>query len=434
MVLQFSTEQQALHRDQVRFEQLISLLTARVDALESKRGVQRASPLKTPGEGIGIQVSSLPAEVQPLKRQLDSIRECLSGLKERLTVYDIKHVPELGQLGTHFRGHVSELSELKLGLVKLKIDCESDETIVQHLKAKLPTVSSGETSPSSKVSTRTTDRLNLVKVQRAYSLVSEQVNKVQGDVLGCMQDCVAIRNDISATSKQHKSIVDDAMQTLKSKLTSHVTTMHQSSGLTGSCFAPTATPKPKDPRVVTFGADPTGTPFSPQPSLSHRDASHHDAFNESEVGLEPEYPRASASTENAKVHHPYGLPVHAYELSRQTQLVFTPTSCATYRSQPVHRPVTASHYSESEQSVKSDAVTRHSGTPPASADPKGDWRHCKGVNLRFFDSNLSFDPYASLKFSDGSRHGSEFPKVKPSGVPQGPGLALAEVPPVQSGQ
>ena len=81
----------------MRFEQLISLLTARVDAFESKRGVQPASPLKTPGEGIGIQVSSLSAEVQLLKRQFDSIRECLSGLEERLTVYDIKHVPELGQ-------------------------------------------------------------------------------------------------------------------------------------------------------------------------------------------------------------------------------------------------------------------------------------------------------------------------------------------------
>ena len=426
---ELSMEQQARQGDRVRFEQLISLLTARVDALESKRGVQRASPLKTPGEGIGIQVSSLSAEVQLLKRQFDSIRECLSGLEERLTVYDIKHVPELGQLGAHFKGHVSELSELKLGLAKLKIDCESNETILQHLKAKLPAVSSGGTSPSSKVSTPTTDRLNLVKVQRAYTLVSEQVNKVQGDVLGCMQDCAAIRNDISAASNQHKSSVDDAIQTLRSELTSHVTTMHQSSGLTGSYFAPTATPRPKDPRVVTFGVDPTGNPLSPQPSLSHRDASHHDAFNESEVGLESGYPRASAAKENPKVHHPYGLPVHAYELSRQTQPVFTPTSCATSHSQPVHRAATASHYSESEQSIKSDAVPRHPGTPPASADPKGDWRHCKGLDLRFFDSNLFFDPYAPLEFSDGSAHGSKFPKVKPSGVPQGPGLAFAEVPP-----
>ena len=136
--------------------------------------------------------------------------------------------------------------------------------------------------------------------------------------LGCMQNCAAIRNDISAASKQHKSSVDDATQTLRSELTSHVTTMHQSSGLTGSYFAPTATPKPKDPRVVTFGVDPTGNPLSPQPSLSHRDACHHDAFNESEVGLESGYPRALALTENPKVHHPYGLPVQAYELSRQT--------------------------------------------------------------------------------------------------------------------
>ena len=64
---------------------------------------------------------------------------------------------------------MSELSELKLGLAKLKIDCESNETILQRLKAELPTVSSGGTSPSSKVSTPATDRLNLVKGQCAYT-------------------------------------------------------------------------------------------------------------------------------------------------------------------------------------------------------------------------------------------------------------------------
>ena len=86
---ELSMEQQAGQGDRVRFEQLISLLTARADTLESKRGVQRASPLKTPGEGIGIQISSLSVELQLLKRQFDSIRECLSVLEECLTVYDI---------------------------------------------------------------------------------------------------------------------------------------------------------------------------------------------------------------------------------------------------------------------------------------------------------------------------------------------------------
>ena len=152
---ELSMEQKARQGDGVRFEQMISLLTAPVDALESKRGVQRASPLKTIGEGLGIQVSSPSGGVQLLKRQFDSIRECLSGLEERMTEYDIKHVPELGQLGPHSKGHMSELSELKLGLAKLKTDCEPNETILQHLKATLPTVSSGGMNPSSKVSTPT---------------------------------------------------------------------------------------------------------------------------------------------------------------------------------------------------------------------------------------------------------------------------------------
>ena len=46
---ELSMEQQARQGDEVRFDQLISLLTARMDALDSKTGVQRTSPLKTPG-------------------------------------------------------------------------------------------------------------------------------------------------------------------------------------------------------------------------------------------------------------------------------------------------------------------------------------------------------------------------------------------------
>ena len=185
----------------------------------------------------------------------------------------------------------------------------------------------------------------------------------------------------------------------------------------------------KIPRGVTFGVDRTGNQLLPQPSLFHRHASHHDAFNGSEVGLESGIQEPQRRRKVQRVHHLYGLPVHAYELSRLTQPVVTPSPCVTSHSQPGHRAATASHYSEREQSIKSDAVPRHPGTPAASADSKGDWRHSKGLDFRSFHSNLLFDPYAPLEFSDGSAHGSKFPKVEPSGVPQGPGFAFAKVPP-----
>ena len=55
----------------------------------------------------------------------------------------------------------------------------------------------------------------------------------------------------------------------------------------------------------------------------------------------------------------------------------------------------------------------HDGRPPRGRD--GEWRHCRGLDLRYFDwTTGSFDAFAPLEMCLGD--GDKFPKVKPSGI------------------
>ena len=78
----------------------------------------------------------------------------------------------------------------------------------------------------------------------------------------------------------------------------------------------------------------------------------------------------------------------------------------------------------SRSSVEVNNPTTHTGSSPPHANPQGDWRHCKGLDVRFFDDDLFFNPFSPLDFKDET----QLPKVKPTGIPSF-GAAFAEVRP-----
>ena len=74
--------------------------------------------------------------------------------------------------------------------------------------------------------------------------------------------------------------------------------------------------------------------------------------------------------------------------------------------------------------VSDHQVPTHDGMPPrGNRDPNADFRHCRGMDLRFFDDEGKFEPGAIEHFP----RGKKLPKIKPIMGPLG-GFAFSEAP------
>ena len=242
---QLTMEKTSRESEKKHFEQQISSLVARIETLENKRGVQRSSPMKAPGDGVLIQVASLAAEIQVLKVHFDSVHQSLSALEERFLAYDTQHAPQLNQLSISFKGHLTEFSELKLSLAKLRIDSEANESLLQHVRAKQSSVSPRGTNPSPKVPSEAIDRIDLAKLHNLCRVAKDKSSKAQVDVLGCLQDCASLRGELMDSIENHRS--------LKGEFDAHLTSMHSSSARRES----------QPSGSVTFAVDAKGNPLSP---------------------------------------------------------------------------------------------------------------------------------------------------------------------------
>ena len=72
-----------------------------------------------------------------------------------------------------------------------------------------------------------------------------------------------------------------------------------------------------------------------------------------------------------------------------------------------------------------DEVPTRPGVPmgPIPKDANGDFRHCQGILLDFFDERRAFEPFAFLYPVHGDK---QLPKFKARGILKG--MAFAEMP------
>ena len=150
----------------------------------------------------------------------------------------------------------------------------------------------------------------------------------------------------------------------------------------------------------SFRPPPHDTPVITSPRNHHQLENYGNVYNDSR--RDNMYVKNHDVYAHLKSHRVYSGDVHDHRVHKS----------ATGSTNDSHAIQIKSSFEEVSDQEFRDHQS-HDGRPPRGRD--GEWRHCRGLDLRYFDlTTASFDAFAPLEMCLGD--GDKFPKVKPSGI------------------